>query len=80
MSDAIPSCAETFSVLDYIKVERMPSRLCPGAFQEKPVLTCPGCKRRGPMPTYLHPFACDCGLTMQIDGAALHVWRERVPA
>lgn len=77
---SIPDDAERMNALDHIKFEQSPSRLCPGFDQMRPVLTCPGCNRRSPMPTYLAPFNCDCGLTMQIEGSGLFVWRSAVPA
>lgn len=75
MTDSIPTDAERLLALDYIKSERTPSELVPGAFQFKPVFVCPSCKSRRPVPPSCQPFACNCGLTVQPEGVYLFAWR-----
>lgn len=72
----IPAEAECLDALDWIRVERVPSRLLPDVEQLKAVMTCPGCKRRGEQPTHAHAFSCDCGVMLQLEGVQLYVWKQ----
>ncbi len=79
MSNLIPNDAEPFDSAMYHKTVGRPSVVIPGAERRVWVLTCPACQATHESPPFLRTITCHCGLSMQLTGVMIHVWRADAP-